>query len=271
MPLTHPWRSQVGEGMTSGIAICQPSYSILWVWPLSLMFWYWKALLLLTFICCSRKVWATSYIFKLYLNNFPRFGFGWLHSVSQTWACSSVARSDLCRVSCSHTATGRGAEFDTFALYCGMWFDWHSCRVLFPTTQLTCEVFLSCIITEVAAVLFLKNIPACILWKLVLLFSPSCRTLSCWFLRSLPRPTAECASCSLSSDALKTSTVCGGQRWKEAAFMLKSLRELCLRAAKTGQETNTMPLNGRERKYEQWSDLLMLNISQKVNWSVDLT
>lgn len=29
--------------------------------------------------------------------------------------------------------------------------------MLFPTTQLTCEVFLSCIITEVAAVLFLKN------------------------------------------------------------------------------------------------------------------
>lgn len=65
---------------------------------------------------------------------------------------------------------------------------------------------------------------------------PSFRILSCWFLRSPPLPMAECGSCSSSPVALRASTASGGRRWKEETSMLKSLLELCPRAAKTGQE-----------------------------------
>lgn len=89
---------------------------------------------------------------------------------------------------------------------------------------------------------FLSNKP--LIWVTLLLFFVlsypafpflSSRMLSCWFLRSPPLLTAECGSCSLSLVALKASTVSGGRRWKEGTFMLKSLPELCPRAAKTGR------------------------------------
>lgn len=122
--------------------------------------------------------------------------------------------------------------------------------------QLTYKVSIICYIPSVKVLSFVKApdvivplfLTEALYRHIILLISLSSRTLSCWFLRSPPLPTAECASCSLSRVAPKTSTVCGGQRWKEAAFMLKSLRELCPRAAKTGQSTQTLLVNVRKNK-----------------------
>lgn len=45
---------------------------------------------------------------------------------------------------------------------------------------------------------------------------------------------AECGSCTLSPVALSARTALGGQLSKDATSMLKSLLEVCPRAAKTG-------------------------------------
>lgn len=62
-----------------------------------------------------------------------------------------------------------------------------------------------------------------------------CRILSCWFSRSRLRLMAECGSCTLSPVAPSARTAPGGPLSKDGTSMLKSLLEVCPRAAKTGQ------------------------------------
>lgn len=109
-------------------------------------------------------------------------------------------------------------------------------------------------------------VPACLS-----LSSLSSRMLSCWFLRSLPLPTAEYASCSLSPGALKASTVSGGRHWKEGTFTLKSPLELCLRAVKTGQQAKRLcPCDLKKRFFGQSivDELLYIYINHELEISV---
>ena len=108
---------------------------------------------------------------------------------------------------------------------------WNIIKSACPTIAILLTFFNCGFVLDVVVFIHLMITPACLT-----LCSPSSRMLSCWFLKSLPLPTAEYASCCLSPGALKSSTASGGRCWKEGTFMLKSPLELCPRAVKTGQQ-----------------------------------